>query len=279
MSSQLPTPLLERIAEIYNSPPEEVRFDVRIPLFDDEQSMDDDLLVQLDDFALSQPAQRRKRAIASASLLPVEVLQRWATYGVDALNQLADELPDIVFSDPDRFLWRGFPNFDQIEATFELVWGRLDFEKHGIWTPRQLAFFANTLYGSETVRAYLETLVHKRGEAAQPEIDQALNFLRGAEFTFPQVLRALNDILDAVIEEGAAEYRAYAQQLQNLFLAPGLRGLDEFGVPIPLVAKLGLEATDDVRGLLRAVSSPDFAGRLKLSAFENELLSASVGRV
>ena len=121
--------------------------------------------------------------------------------------------------------------------------------------------------------------MHKRGEAAQPEIDQALNFLRGAEFTFPQVLRALNDILDAVIEEGAAEYRAYAQQLQNLFLAPGLRGLDEFGVPIPLVAKLGLEATDDVRGLLRAVSSPDFAGRLKLSAFENELLSASVGRV
>jgi hypothetical protein len=134
-------------------------------------------------------------------------------------------------------------------------------------------------YGAATIRSYLETLVHKRGEAAQPEIDQALNFLRGAEFTFPQVLRALNDILDAVVDGEAAEYRAYAQQLQNLFLSPGLRGLDEFGVPIPLVAKLGLDATDDIRTLLREVSSPDFAGRRNLSAFENELLSASVGRV
>lgn len=130
-------------------------------------------------------------------------------------------------------------------------------------------------YASPTIRKYLGTLVHKRGEEAQPEIDQALNFLRGAEFTFPQVLRALNDILDVALGEERAEYRAYAQQLQNLFLPAGLRGLDEFGVPIPLIAKLGLEGTDDIRGLLRAISAQDFPGRLNLSAFENELLGQS----
>jgi hypothetical protein len=265
---------------LYNSPPEEVSYDVRIPLFDQNAELDVDLLVQLDDEALSLSGRRRKKAIMAASLLPAEVLHQWATFGVDSLNRLADDLPVLIGNNPDLYLWSGIPSFEQIEATFELVWGRIDFEKHGIWTPRQLAFFANTLRTSATLREYMNALVHKRGEAAQPEIDQGLNFLRGAEFTFPQVLRALNDVIDAVNDTGVrADFRVYAQKLQNLFMPSGLRALDEFGVPVPLIGKLGLGATEDIKSLLRSISAPDFPGRFNLTPFENELLNISVGNV
>ena len=85
-----------------------------------------------------------------------------------------------------------------------------------------------------TIRDYLDGLVRKTGLEAQAEIDQCFNFLRGAEYTFPQVLRALNDVIDAVAGEGLANYRVYAAQLQNFFLPGELRALDEFGVPLPL---------------------------------------------
>ncbi|MDQ4087030.1 MAG: hypothetical protein M3177_03295 [Pseudomonadota bacterium] len=264
---------------LYNAPPEETQFDVRIPLFDNGGITDPDLLVQVDDFVLSPTAQRQKRAITASSILPLEILSAWGSFGVDALNLLAEDLIDVLQNRPELYFWKGFPTFDQLEATFQIVWGRLDFEKHGLLSARQLAFFARTLRGSPTIRAYLNALVSKKAEEAQPEIDLALNFMRGAEYTFPQVLRALNDVIDVVTDSEHADYRVYAQHLQNLFLPSGHRALDEFGIPIPLTAKLGIPATEDIKGLLREVSSLDFPGRANLSAFENELLRIGVSPV
>jgi len=150
----------------------------------------------------------------------------------------------------------------------------LSFPKHDIRSPRQLAMFANRLRISSSVREYLDGLVNESGLQAQPEIDRCFNFMRGAEYTFPQVLRALNDIIDHVIGHGVANYRVYSAQLQNHFMAGELRALDEFGVPLPLIQKLTDQLpNDDIDASRRFLKQPGPAILASLTEFEARLLA------
>lgn len=259
---------------LYNAPPDQTQFDVRVPLFNADELMAPELLLQLQDSALTPVARRRKRAITDASSLSPKILSTWAEFGIDELNSLAERVIDELIDADSLLLWKGVPTFDQIEATFGIVWDVLDFQKHDIRTPRQLAMYANRLRSSQTFRTYFDGFVHKTGLDAQPEIDRCFNFLRGAEYTFPQVLRALNDVIDAVSKEGTANYRVYATQLQNLFLPGELRALDEFGVPLPIVQQVSRYLTaDDVDASRRELAQPSPAIRNRLSRFERQLLS------
>lgn len=258
---------------LYNTQPDQSQFDVRVPLFSADELMVPELLMQLRDDALTPVARRRKRSIASASSLPLHVLSTWAEFGVDALNNLAEHVRAEMEGPNLLLAWKGIPTFDQVEATFDAVWNILDFQKHDIRTPRQLALYANRFRMSSTVRDYLNGFVTKTGIEAQPEIDRCFNFMRGAEYTFPQVLRALNDVIDVVSGEDLVNYRVYAAQLQNLFLPGELRALDEFGVPLPLIRRLSIHLpVDDVEASRRALGSPSPAIQSTLSGFENELL-------
>jgi hypothetical protein len=263
---------------LYNKPPDEAEFNVRVPLFNADELMAPELLLQLADDTLTPVAQRRKRNIENASILPAHVLSHWAEFGVDRLNRLAERIKYGISAPGSLLAWKGIPTFDHIEATFAAVWDVLDFQKHDIRTPRQLATFANRLRVGGTIRAYLDGLVQNIGLDAQAEIDQCFNFLRGAEYTFPQVLRAFNDVIDAVAGEGLANYRVYAVELQNFFLPGELRSLDEFGVPLPLVQRISPYLPEnDIGAARKALQTPGPQIRNALSAFELQLLARGLG--
>lgn len=124
---------------LYNIPPDQAQFDVRVPLFNADELMAPELLLQLQDESLTPVARRRKRAIADASSLPTKVLSAWAEFGIDGLNTLADYVRDEVSNPNSLLLWKGIPTFDQVTATFGAPWSILDFQKHDIRSPRQLA--------------------------------------------------------------------------------------------------------------------------------------------
>lgn len=263
---------------LYNPPPEQAQFEVRVPLFNADELMAPELLLQLQDDILTPVARRRKRTIAEASRLPLSVLSEWAEFGVDNLNMLAEHIREELSNEGSLLAWKGMPEFDQIEATFGAPWNILDFHKHDIRTPRQLAMYANRLRTSPTIRAYLDGLVNNTGLEAQPEIDRCFNFMRGAEYTFPQVLRALNDIIDAVVGEGRVNYRVYAAALQNLFLPGELRALDEFGIPLPLIQRLATHLPeDDIDAARRQLSNPGQSMRRTLTPFEVQLIAQGLG--
>ena len=258
---------------LYNPPPEDIHYDVRVPLFEEDDRIVPELLVQIDDTALTPFARQRKRAITASSSLPPEILQRWATFGVEALGNLSDFLADELEDGSSQLYWKGVPTFEQLEGTFEAVWGILRFPKHGIRSPRQLAYFANSLRLSGSIREFMNRFVRGKGLQAQRDIDLCFNFIRGSEYTFPQVIRALNDVIDSILGEGAIDYRVFAQQLQSLFMAPGTRTLDEFGIPIPLARKLQISDAEDISGTLHELSGGSAAARSNLSSFENEILN------
>lgn len=234
--------------------------------------------MQLRDDDLPEVARRRKRAITSASALPQNILATWAEFGIDELNRLAERVKYEIANPASPLNWKGIPDFDHVMGTFEAVWNVLDFHKHDVRSPRQLAHYANRLRVSGTVRDFLNGFVTKTGLEAQAEIDKCFNFMRGAEYTFPQVLRALNDIVDVVIGEDVVNYRVYAAKLQNLFLPGELRALDEFGVPFPLIGRLSpYLAVDDVDASRRALAQPNQRFDTVLSPFEKELLSRGLG--
>jgi hypothetical protein len=263
---------------LYNDPPDQTQFDVKITLFNDDTLMAPELLLQIQDDILTLPARRRKKMIIDASALPSSVLSTWAEFGIDNLNALADLIKEEINNNYPDFLWTGVPDFDQIEVTFGLAWRILEFQKHDIRSSRQLALYADRLRRSSSIREYLDGFVVSKGLDAQPEIDRCFNFMRGAEYTFPQLLRAINDVVDAVVGEGIANYRVYAAELQNLFLPGELRALDEFGVPTPLINRLSSYLPiDDIEASRRQLANPSQQIRNALSAFEIELLMRGMG--
>jgi hypothetical protein len=259
---------------LYNPQPQEAQFDVRVPLFSADELMAPELLLQIQDSALTTVARRRKRAISDGSLLPSTVLSDWAEYGVDALNILAERLAEEVKDGRSPILWKGIPSFYEIESTFDVVWNVLQFQKHDVRSPRQLAMYASRLRASKSIREFFDGLVRGAGADAQPDIDRCFNFMRGAEYTFPQVLRAVNDVLDIVAGEEVANYRVFASMLQNLFLPGSLRALDEFGVPLPLIQKtFEFLPEEDLGEARRQLTSPGENIRNRLDTFELELLA------
>ena len=222
---------------------------------------------------LSDPAQRRKRVIQGASVLPPEILARWAEFGVDELNTLSELVAQELESESSLLRWNGFPSFDEVEATLRLPWNILRFSKHDMRSAKAVAHFANRLRKSSSMRDFLDFFVSSEGLQAQKEIDQCFNFIRGAEYTFPQVFRALNDIVDAVIGAGEVDYSVYAAQLQGLFIPGDLRTLDEYGVPIPIIQRLtGVLPSDDFDTARQLVVELSDDVRNRVSQFEARLL-------
>lgn len=262
---------------LYNKPPDETQFDVRIPLFNSDELMSPELLLRVDDDYLTSTARRRKRAIENSSSLPAEVLSRWAEFGIDELNDLADNVRLEIERSGELIVWKGIPQYEQIRSAFDLSWRTLRFNRHSIVSSGQLAFYATRLRVEPTVRAYLESIVDSAGPDTQSEIDKCFNFLRGAEYTFPQILRATNDVIDAVIGADIVNYRVYAAELQGLFLPGELRTLDEYGIPLPLVRRLsGTLPIDDIDAARRLLQNPPERIRMMLSSFEIQLLARTL---
>ncbi|ODA66620.1 ski2-like helicase [Methyloligella halotolerans] len=221
---------------LFHVPPEDGEFTVEIPLFDGFEHASDELVVHVPADSLGTNARRRRENVLASSVLPAQLLERWSRFGIDGLNIVRDQVEMAIAGGRDTFLWSGYGYFEEIEAAFDLAWAELKFEKHGIRSARQAAYFATVLRSSVTLRAFFNRLVKGEGLSAQASIDQCFNFLRGAEYTFPEVLRCLQEIVDTIAAD-RADYTYFAQSLQNWFLPGSLRTLDEFGVPVPLIKR------------------------------------------
>lgn len=263
---------------LYEAPPETSVLEVDIPLFGDQSRYSNELLFQIEPEFLNGESLTRRQQVASSSTLSPAILERWSEFGVESLDNLADSFAMEALARNSNIVWIGFPKFNQLVEVLGLAWSHLKFPRHGLRSPRQAAYFAIALYQNRySMRNFFDQLVQEKGLAAQPQIDLCFNFLRAAEYTLPQILRALDDIASEVMPEAGVDYTAFATMLQNHFLPEGYRSLDELGVPIGITSKiLDPRESDEIdpEALAERWEGQSFE---QLSNFENDLLQISLG--
>jgi hypothetical protein len=134
---------------------------------------------------------------------------------------------------------------------------------------------------TRTTRNFIEDILqHDSLANRDPDaaVRIALDFQRKwAMYNFPRLLMALGRIQEEIFDRltlPAGNYAKYAFDVECLFLAPELVGLDEYGLPI----QLGVKLSDRLRlgeGMDLAIASlrmlqPD---TVRLSEFERYMLT------
>lgn len=261
---------------LYNPPPTKENFEVNVPLFGTEDSLKPELLIQIEDKFLADNSVQRKNRISARSDLPIQILKRWADYGFDHLDNLSNYIKNTEKDDAENFFWSGYPKYPQYLAVFRAAWENLKFNKHGMKSSDQAAFYAMVLRREPNIRQYLDFFVRKEGLDAQKQIDKCLNFLRGAEHTFPQIFRMTNDVINSIYGDGSANYKIYAQQMQNYFFKIDVRTLDEIGIPVQIASKLIIPPSLETKAIIQTLQDRDSNSRRRITKFEHEILDFSL---
>lgn len=273
---------------LFNAPPQEDLPFVDIPLVNQDESTPDSLLIQLDEDFLTQRSRARIDTLKRDSILSLEVLR--SNSGIDpaAQNELAKHLQDSGGYGFALLRWTGFPDYDQLKYSCELIWRFFVGKRRlggGVVSGSQLALKLNRLAKAKSVKALI---VRELADQDSPDADRAvedvLDFIRTwAGFHFPRYLMALHRIQEAVYKEwigGAGDYSAYAAAVENMFSTSGLVALDEYGVPLQIAEKMRPhfgehETVDQALQQLRRI---DVRRVLTLTEFERELVhDAQVG--
>jgi len=225
---------------------------------------------------LSGPNRQLKQQLIDRVEVPQDILVRYAKFGVEELQKLYSELDELISSGDDSLFWSGLGSYPKALSIMEIVWGRIEFDKHGVRSARQFAHFANKLIRSDSLREFLEIVAN--GDDADESIDLGFNFLKGAEFSFIDPLNLVQDMVLSLTENQLGiDYSKFLGDLTSWGLPGHSKALEEIGVPTPIIRKLvdRIEVNDfdvAVADVRRIASSQEI-----LSGVERDILKLTLG--
>ncbi len=248
---------------LFNEPPDPIYDPLNIPLLQGADILSDEEILQLPDDRLNNNNMERKGRLLGQLDVPSDVLEKFARYGLDDIAQLHAELTDLIESGDRSLFWTGVGTYSQILASMEVVWGRIDFDKHTVRSARQFAFLANKLRLSHTLNQFLDEVVPNDARV-DDSIDLAFNFIKGCEYTFAQPFELLERLVCAIKgDEAAADYSTFISNLVCLGLPGRTKSLEEVGVPAPIIYRIASrvdqqdlgQALSDIRMLMEKRSA------------------------
>jgi hypothetical protein len=267
---------------IFHPPPEEELPFVDLPVYLQDETAPESLLVQMDEEDLTPRSKQRLEPLFSEEWLDYSTLKQNA--GIDPEQQinLAKELTS-HYQQYARFVqWIHYPNSEQLRALCDVIWryfnGRT-LARGSVTSSQQLAYMINRLRSTPSTRELILDQLAYWGDVDKA-VQRVLDFLRlWANFHFPRLLRAINNIqIDVSRRLGfkPGDFEPFAAAVQNYFLDAAIVALDEYGIPIEVARKLGSVLTpsgnlDEVLTRLKDLRLE----RLKLSDFEKEFVAAA----
>ncbi|MEQ9111567.1 MAG: DEAD/DEAH box helicase [Rhodospirillaceae bacterium] len=208
-----------------------------IPLLKGTDELSDQAILQLPNDVLSERNLARKSELLNFMEVPSIILERYAKFGLAEIEKLYLELGEYIGSGNTSLLWTGYGDYPKSLASMEVVWGRVEFEKHGVRSARQFAHFANKLRKNSTLKYFLMDVA--TGDDVDESIDLAFNFLRGAEYSFVEPLQMLQDMINSLpYEDCHCDYGKFLADLTSWGLPGHTKALEEVGVPAPLIQKI-----------------------------------------
>ena len=265
---------------VFHPPPQAELPFVDIPMFTQDESAPDSLLVQMDDDDLSESSRRRLSPILDQSFLDLDIIRTNAGIAPAAQIDLAREIEGGVQRYQRLLVWRMSPSYEQLQAVCELIWtylvgGRV--RVGGVSSGRHLAFKINRLSTLRRIPALIDDELSRRETDPDKAVEEVLDFLRcWAAFHFPRYLACVDSIQRSVFGRRArpvGDYRFFRSRVESLFLDPTLLALEEYGLPVQVSQKIErvLEPEGGLDAVLERVRGLDVS-RLDLGEFEIRLL-------
>jgi len=266
---------------LFNAPPQDDLPFVDVPVVNQTDGTPDSLLIQLEPEDLQGSSVARMERLARDATLSLETLKK--NSGIEPADQM--RLAQELRSDGGRYFqalrWAGYPTYEQLVITCELIWG--NFVKTGrlagVSSGKQLAFKIDRLRRARSIKKLiLQELALQESPDADDAVEDVLDFVRTwAGFHFPRYLMALDRIQREVFLPwigAAGDYAAYAAGVENLFSSSGLVALDEFGVPLQVAEKISGNLGDhsSVDGAIAGLRSLNVNRVRGLSEFELSLI-------
>lgn len=266
---------------LFNDPPQDELPSIDIPVLSQPDDAPVELLLGLPDEELEPRSRDRIAPYLDQDVLDPLVLRENA---VDPDGQLA--LARALDRDPFGFArnlsWRGFPRYEELEATVGLLWEYFPNARRS-WGARTSAQYTQLIWQASretSIKAMIENQVaywRPRGRSVDDVVLDVLRFHRsGLTYGLPKYLRVLDAIQrDVLARHGApvGDYAQYAASAESAFLPAPLAALDEYGIPLELARRLralarGDATLDDVVERLRQIDPR----RVQAPPFEVELL-------
>ena len=266
---------------LFDPPPEAELPFVDIPMYTQNDSASESLLVQMDQGDLSEQAKNKMMPIFEQSILEIEVIRESVGISPAAQIELAKELRNRMRQYQPLLVWRRIPRYEQLELVCILIWRYLveaSGRMHGVSSGSQLAFKVNQLRKYKEVKFLIQQ--EMRGSDMDPNkaVEGVLEFVRNwAGFHFPRYLACVDRIQKAVFGKAGGpvgDYSYFGSQVENLFVDPTFIALEEYGLPLQVSQKIGhlLSPDGDLDEVLARVRSLDI-DNLGLGDFETRLLT------
>jgi len=266
---------------IFHQPPQQELPFVDFPVYSQDDTTPESLLIQLDEEDLTTSSRGRIADIHEQDKLPIRILRQ--NSGIDPRDQiaLAEYLETLSFSEAELLNWNQLPNWDQLSFACKLIWEYLTSgrARSGVFSASQLAFKTNVMMHTPDVRLRIKAELKPSQYAAKtPDeaVERVFEFDRNwAGFQFPRMLMALSQIQEYVLTKNygiAGDYSFFASKVETLNRSAVSLALEEYGLPLQITDKISPIAnlTDDLDESLSLVKQIPIT-KLNLSTFEEAL--------
>lgn len=262
---------------LFHDTPDETLRDIDVPILTQPDDAAPSLLIQLDETELTERSREALSDVLSQDDLPIEDLRKGGGVDPRDMIKVAQKLSS------SRGLmrelsWQGFPSYDQLQKTCEIIWedlGGKSARSSYVRTYGQLAYRLSRLQ-RDGIKGLLEASLEEE-ESPDQAVEDVLDFVRQwAGFHFPRLLMVLERIYNRVASSlgtRRASYVFFAAQVESLFRPRSLVALEEYGLPMQVGDRIheavGLDVPlDEALEKLREIDVPS----LDLPAFERDVI-------
>ena len=272
---------------LFDPPPEPELPFVDIPMYTQDESASESLLVQMDQDDLADGAKDRLVPIFEQRVLDVDVIRESVGISPEAQIELANEIWGAIDQYQRILVWQRVPSWDQLAGVCKLIWSFLQERPGrvgGVSSGRQLAYKITQLRRAEKIRVLIAEELNNGDVIPNDAVEGVLEFVRyWASFHFPRYLACVDRVQKWVFQrerKQTGDYGYFGGQVENLFLDPTLLALEEYGIPLQVAEKLEqqLRPDGDLDGVLERVRRLD-VNSLDLDRFEAELVRDTVSNV
>lgn len=255
--------------------PEQLSFDVDIPIVSQDGAPDDILMfIDRDELTPDSLLQISKYDDIDEHLM--QLVRKNSGMPIEGQISLVREVASAKDMYRDVLCWSRFPTYDQLSATLGLGWQHLlrnTDSKGRVKTYKQLAFFTSKYFLSKSIYGFIRALI-LNGNEEQEAISIALSLQRSwFQFKLPKMLITVSNLVEYVYGEGACSYHYYAAQIEHGFLPPNLSDLVEYNIPVSLAKKIQkfVSEEDSLEEILHKIRSVNWSN-LGLLAYEEKQL-------